>query len=104
MHKCATLMKFTFAAYESLITQLSSAHSFKAVLDLYATHTEIFKHEHVVLALRMLGRYAKQATQSDFDHEGLNQLTQKVNEIVKDLNEYGKSYSKPQMPSMCSFG
>ena len=79
------IIRFGFATYESLVQKLGATDSPAAVNQLYQSHKDLFKHEHVVLSLRMLGRHSKQMTPED----NLQELTGKLNDIVGQLSEYG---------------
>ncbi|CAD8163835.1 unnamed protein product [Paramecium octaurelia] len=78
------IIRFGFATYESLIQKLSSADSPATILQIFQQNKDLFKQEHVVLSLRMLGRYSRQLRHDN----NYSELTGKLNEIVDQLTEY----------------
>ncbi|CAK82373.1 unnamed protein product (macronuclear) [Paramecium tetraurelia] len=78
------IIRFGFATYESLVQKLSSADSPAAVLQIFQQNKDLFKQEHVVLSLRMLGRYSR-LLRNDSEY---SELTSKLNDIVDQLTEY----------------
>ncbi|CAD8078403.1 unnamed protein product [Paramecium sonneborni] len=78
------IIRFGFATYESLVQKLSSADSPASILQIFQQNKDIFKQEHVVLSLRMLGRYSRQMGHDN----NYSELTGKLNEIVDQLTEY----------------
>lgn len=47
------------ASYESIITALNGASSVREVLDQYRRNQELFKTEHTIQGLRIIGRYSR---------------------------------------------
>ncbi|CAD8077735.1 unnamed protein product [Paramecium sonneborni] len=78
------IIRFGFATYESLVQKLSSADSPASILQIFQQNKDIFKQEHVVLSLRMLGRYSRQLGRDN----NYSELTSKLNDIVDQLSEY----------------
>ncbi|CAD8156267.1 unnamed protein product [Paramecium pentaurelia] len=78
------IIRFGFATYESLIQKLSSADSPSTILQIFQQNKDLFKQEHVVLSLRMLGRYSRQLGHDN----NYSELTGKLNDIVDQLTEY----------------
>ncbi|CAD8073800.1 unnamed protein product [Paramecium primaurelia] len=78
------VIRFGFATYESLIQKLSSADSPSSILQIFQQNKDLFKQEHVVLSLRMLGRYSRQLGHDN----NYSELTGKLNDIVDQLTEY----------------
>ncbi|CAD8163609.1 unnamed protein product [Paramecium octaurelia] len=78
------IIRFGFATYESLIQKLSSADSPSSILQIFQQNKDLFKQEHVVLSLRMLGRYSRQLGHDN----NYSELTGKLNDIVDQLTEY----------------
>ncbi|CAK76456.1 unnamed protein product (macronuclear) [Paramecium tetraurelia] len=78
------VITFGFATYESLVQKLNSVENASSLFRLYEENKESFKHEHVVLSLRVLGRFSRQI-QSD---NNISEITSKLNDMVGQLSEY----------------
>ncbi|CAD8154679.1 unnamed protein product [Paramecium octaurelia] len=78
------VITFGFATYESLVQKLNSVENPSSLFRLYEENKESFKHEHVVLSLRVLGRFSRQINSDN----NFSEITSKLNDIVDQLSEY----------------
>ncbi|KAM3143502.1 hypothetical protein pb186bvf_004264 [Paramecium bursaria] len=75
-------------SFESIISQITSAHNIKSILELYKNNKEIYKVEHYVLSYRILGRYSNVISKEDTQNPTYQELTTKLNDLVTQLSEY----------------
>ena len=84
---------FSSGGYETLISQISSATTATEVFDQWKTNKNLFRNEHVILALRMLGRYSKllgpELQHSEENKLAYSQLSQKLESAVGEISEFG---------------
>ncbi|CAD8079378.1 unnamed protein product [Paramecium sonneborni] len=78
------VIAFSFATYESLVQRLSSVDNANNLFRIYEENKEQFKHEHIVLSMKMLGKFSRQIHS---DNKFL-EITNKLNDIVDQLTEY----------------
>ncbi|CAD8175154.1 unnamed protein product [Paramecium octaurelia] len=78
------VIAFGFATYESLVQKLNGAQNATSLFKVYQENKDQFKHEHIILSLRVLGRFSRYINQDNSYAE----LTGKLNDIVGQLTEY----------------
>ncbi|CAD8063626.1 unnamed protein product [Paramecium primaurelia] len=78
------VISFGFATFESLVQKLSSVENATSLFKVYQENKDQFKHEHVVISLRVLGRFSRQINSDN----NFSEITSKLNDIVGQLTEY----------------